>query len=277
MHGNSGTRAWPETAKGGRNHLMTGFPDSLRTLARSLLPEALLRGVRDWRRERIAGAYGGLSTRAVFEKIYADAAWGRPKHGDSAFYSGDGSHEPAIVTPYVEAVGAFLLGFEAPPDVIDVGCGDFHVGVRLRPFCARYTACDVVAGLIAQNRERFREADVDFRLLDITAQTPEFHDVMLVRRVLQHLSNTDIAAALPRIAASCRHLVLTEHVPVGSFTPNLDKATGPDTRLPEGSGVVVTAPPFSLVVKSERLLCKVPHCGGMIRTVVYELAEPAHA
>ena len=123
---------------------MNGLPDSLRGLARSLLPEALLRSVRGWRRERTMSAYDGLSAKAAFEKVYADREWGAPRHGDSAYYSGDGSHDPDIVTPYVEAAGAFLLGFAEPPDVLDIGCGDFHVGVRLRPHCGRYTACDVV-------------------------------------------------------------------------------------------------------------------------------------
>ena len=61
------------------------------------------------------------------------------------------------------------------------------------------------------------------------------------------------------------------HDAPGSFGGTIRHLTGPDIRLLDGSGVVVTAPPFSLPVKSQRLLCKVPQYGGMIRTVVYQL------
>jgi len=48
--------------------------------------------------------------------------------------------------------------------------------------------------------------------------------VVFIRQVLQHLSNAHILRAIPKIAASYRFLVLTEHLPLGeAFTPNLDK------------------------------------------------------
>jgi hypothetical protein len=39
--------------------------------------------------------------------------------------------------------------------------------------------------------------------------------------------------------------LVTEHVPSGRFVPNLDKPHGPDTRLPDGSGVMLDEAPFS--------------------------------
>lgn len=55
-------------------------------------------------------------------------------------------------------------------------------------------------------------------------------DVATVRQVLQHLSNTQIGAALPKLARY-KHVIVTEHVPRGSFRPNVNKAMGPELDL----------------------------------------------
>lgn len=87
------------------------------------------------------------------------------------------------------------------PDVVDLGCGDFKVGSQLRPWCGRYTACDVVPDLIAFNRTAFTQLDVDFRVLDMVEDPLPAGDVVFVRQVLQHLSNAAISKAIAKIAS----------------------------------------------------------------------------
>ena len=118
----------------------------------------------------------------------------------------------------------------------------------------------------------------NFQVLDIVAEALPVVDVIMIRQVLQHLSNDDIAQALESIRRSCRHLILTEHVPAGrDFPPNADHERGATIRLykREPSGVVLTAPPFNLVPKHEAVLCEIPygHPGevSVIRTIAYEL------
>src|SRR5437762_8509556 len=96
----------------------------------------------------------------VFGHVYRRNRWGR-QHGER-FFSGPGSHDPEIVDPYVTAVGAFLDGFSTPPDVVDLGCGDFNVGRRIRDRCGAYIACDVVDALIRHNTRRFASLNVEF-------------------------------------------------------------------------------------------------------------------
>ena len=97
-----------------------------------------------------------------------------------------------------------------------------------------------------------------------------------MRQVLQHVSNRDILNVVPKIASSYRYLVLTEHLPGSDdFVPNLDKAVGPGIRLTSGSGIVLTAEPFNLRPRSERVLCELPDggpYGGRVRTNLYELS-----
>ena len=218
-----------------------------------------------------------MSRRDAFTTIYAEAMWDESSNAGSDFCSGPGSRDDAIVSPYVTAVSAYLSRL-GKPDVADLGCGDFTVGSQLRPFCGRYFAADIVPPLIERNRAKYGEFDVDFQVLDIVAEALPVVDVIMIRQVLQHLSNDDIAHALERIRRSCRHLILTEHVPAGrDFPPNADHERGATIRLykREPSGVVLTAPPFNLVPKHEAVLCEIPygHPGEVsaIRTIAYEL------
>lgn len=216
--------------------------------------------------------FGGLSTKELFSKIYRTGAWGRSPDGARRFYSGAGSHDRSIVGPYVESVVRFLQEFPGKPDVVDLGCGDFSVGSQIRHACGRYIACDIVDSVIESNRDTFAHLGVDFRVLDLTVDDIPRADVVIIREVLQHLSNGSILAAIPRIAASCRFLVLTERLPRGdTFPHNLDNRA-PGIRLDADSGVVITSPPFSLQALQERCLCEVPASSGVVRTMLYRLA-----
>lgn len=240
----------------------------MKALLKTLLPRRLLDARAAYVRSRQRTAFQGLSTAETFTRIYREGLWGRSSDPDDGFNSGTGSHAAAVVEPYVATVSAFLAAFDAAPDVVDLGCGDFAVGARLRPFARRYIGCDVVAPLIERNRRRFADLDVDFRVLDMIADNLPGGDVAFVRQVLQHLSNAQIAAVLPKLAATYRCVVVSEHVSAeAGFVANRDKPAGPDIR--RGSGVVLTAPPFDLVCLEARELCRVPEEDGTIVTTLY--------
>jgi len=230
-----------------------------------VLPAPLVSAVRRRRRERAQRVFRGLSPSQVFDKIYADGVWGG---GD--FNSGRGSREAAIVEPYVAATREFLRSLPAPPDAVDLGCGDFFVGSQLRELCGSYIACDVVPALIARNRARY--PGTEFRVLDLTADELPAAEVVMIRQVLQHLSNAGIARVVPQLEGKYKYLILTEHLPAGeSFEPNLDKPTGADIRPhANGSGVVLTSAPFGLRVAEQRRLCEARDSDGTrIVTTLY--------
>ncbi|MEZ5740438.1 MAG: class I SAM-dependent methyltransferase [Burkholderiaceae bacterium] len=248
------------------------LPLPIKQRLKRYVPARLLRLRHEYRSGRHNGPFQNLSTREVFTKIYEDGVWGRSTDPQQRYFSGTGSHDRAIVDTYVAAVGRFLGQLTGKPDVVDLGCGDFSVGSRLRPLCARYTACDIVEPVIEFNRRRFEQLQVDFRTLDFTREALPAGDVVFIRQVLQHLSNDEIMAALPRIAGQYRYLVLTEHLPAGDdFVPNQDKPAGFDIRLGFNSGLVLTRPPFNLVPLEQRVLCQAPEDHGIIRTILYRL------
>lgn len=191
--------------------------------------------------------------------------------GGSEFCSGHGSHLQSHVDPYVLAVSEFLGQLPIPADVVDLGCGDFNVGRQIRHKTARYIACDVVPDLIARNKIAYADLDVDFRVVDITEDDLPQGDVVIIRQVLQHLSNAAIMSVVDKLI-NYRYLVLTEFVPSGKFIPNMDQPTGSFSRLARGvpSGVVLTSPPLNMRVKTEKLICETPEQQGSLKVFVYE-------
>jgi hypothetical protein len=248
----------------------------MRELLRKLVPVSLRRARRDFVLRRQWKSFEELPPGEAFRRVYEDGVWGQsPDRGDR-FFSGSGSHAPQLVSGYVAAVEAFLRTFPQKPNVVDLGCGDFAIGSQLRPLCGKYIACDVVEPLIARNRERFASLDVDFRRLDIATDPLPAGDVALIRQVLQHLSNKQIMAIVPKLPSTYRHVVVTEHLPVEEgFEPNLDKPAGPHTRLNSGrrpSGVVLTEAPFRLRPTRSSVLSETQDFEGLIRTTLYEFA-----
>ncbi|CAG2129196.1 hypothetical protein LMG31506_00606 [Cupriavidus yeoncheonensis] len=237
-----------------------------------LMPAWVLKFHRDRVIRREGSLYDGKSLGEVFTHVYETGAWGVAED-QSGFYSGSSSHDPKIVEPYVEAVTAYLTAMPERPSVVDLGCGDFNVGKRLRAVCGRYIGCDVVDAAVQSNRTRFADLDVDFRCVDITTDPLPPGDIVFLRQVLDHLDNARIATVLSKLGPY-KVLVLTEYLPQSAnFTPNLDKTIGSHLRLfgAQPSGLVLTAPPFNLKVRSARILCEVPDSGGVIRTIAYEL------
>jgi Methyltransferase domain len=252
---------------------MTMF--NFRKTLNRVVPASIAAAFRKYRARAHFAEYRSLTTQQAFTKIYEEGVWGKSAAPDVRFFSGSGSHIAAIVTTYVAAVEDFLKTLPNKPDVVDLGCGDFNVGSQLRRFCGNYVACDIVEPLITFNREKYKDLDVDFRVLDLAKDMLPKADIVFIRQVLQHLSNSNIALALPKIAANYDYLVLTEHVPNDpSFVHNVDKPSGPDNRLALQSGVVVTSPPFNLKVLAQHQLCSVPEDDGIIVTRVYQLRKP---
>ena len=186
-------------------------------------------------------------TKDAMEQIYKKNLWG----GDNAdFYSGTGSHDPEIVDAYVQAVRSFLSSFEDPIVVCDMGCGDFNVGSRLVQHAKKYVAVDIVEGLIERNRQKYRADNLEFRCLDIAADVWPEGDCVILRQVLQHLSNAEILRIVEKLY-EFRFVILTEHLPEGDFIPNKDIISGQGIRLNKESGVDLTAPPFSFKIAGE--------------------------
>jgi hypothetical protein len=232
-----------------------------------------------WLKKVYAAAVGSRSkinldsNREIFTNVYKNNLWGAASpENESPFYSGPGSSDPQIVDPYVETVKKFFASLPTKKKAVDLGCGDFRVGSRIVDSFDSYTACDVVPDLVHFNQKYWRHLPVEFLVVDLVKDEIPTGDVLILRQVLQHLSNDDISKFTQIIPRDFNYLLLTEHLPSeNDFLANIDKVSGTDIRLGIGSGVVLTQPPFNMVFKSEKTLLSVPQFGGSIVTTLYEL------
>ncbi len=208
-------------------------------------------------------------TKAAMEQVYNMSLWG---NNNARFYSGDGSHNPELVNPYLEAVTLFLNSFENPITVADLGCGDFNVGKHLIKHTKKYVAIDIVPDLITHNQEQFQADNLEFHCLDLAKDALPEADCALIRQVLQHVSNAEVQSILNKLSAY-KYVIITEHIPKGEFEANIDIISGQGIRLKKHSGIDLLKPPFNLVVQEDTELLSIPleNDKGMIITTLYRM------
>jgi len=244
--------------------------DNIKQLIKKFIPRSILLLRRNYVQKKWEKYFKDKKTVQIFEEIYNHNLWSSNK--TKKFDSGLGSHEAEVVDKYVESINKYFAN-KPKLDAVDLGCGDFNVGKKIRNLFNTYTACDIVSELIERNKKEYNNCNVDFKRLDFSVDEIPKGDVLFVRQVLQHLDNQTIHKFIDNLnRATFKYLVLTEHIPAKRFISNIDKPIGFGIRLGrEGkkSGVVITDPPFNFRPKKEETLCEVNQMGGIIRTILY--------
>ena len=207
-------------------------------------------------------------TKKAMEQIYDQNLWGGNK---DEFYSGLGSHNPIIVKPYIEVVINFLKSFQEPITVLDLGCGDFNIGKQILPYAKKYIAVDIAENVINYNKSKFIQENLGFLCLDIAKDALPKADVVIIRQVLQHLSNREVKMILSKLNAF-KYILLTEHLPSSKFEPNKDIISGQGIRLKKQSGLCIIEEPFNFKCEkeSELLSIELGDKKGVIKTWLYQ-------
>lgn len=208
-------------------------------------------------------------TKDAMNQIYERHLWGGNEYD---FYSGTGSHKPEIINPYLDTLIAFLKAHNPLLAVCDLGCGDFNIGKHLTEYTKKYMAVDIVENLINRNKKHYKEKNLEFSCLDIAKDKLPLGDCIILRQVLQHLSNAEIKKVVEKLT-HYKYIILTEHLPLNDFTPNKDIISGQGIRLKQNSGVNVLEAPFYLKIKEQNILNThvVEKNKGQIVTVLYKL------
>ena len=157
----------------------------------------------------------------VFTEHFRRNGWGNPESK-----SGDGStlEQTAAVRGALPIV---VRDFQLRT-ILDIPCGDFN-WMRSVNLPVHYIGADVVAEIVARNRERFTTDARSFVRLDLTADTLPTVDLILCRDCLFHFSFADIARALSNIKRSgARFLLTTTNT---ELDRNRDIVTGEWRRL----------------------------------------------
>ena len=208
-------------------------------------------------------------TKDAMQQIYDMHLWGGK---DFDFYSGDGSHNIKIVEPYLHSVSTFLKTHNNSLTVCDLGCGDFNIGKQLAKHTKNYIGIDIVENLIERNKTLFKDKNLEFQCLDIVEDELPKADCIILRQVLQHLSNTEILKVVEKLS-NYKFIILTEHLPVGDFESNKDIISGQGIRIKKNSGVNLLEAPFNLKIEEQKILNETileDHI-GIIVTTIYTL------
>jgi SAM-dependent methyltransferase len=217
----------------------------LKTFVKAVAPRWLLRLVQSPYLAFAGRRYARLnSTSAVFDRIYEEKAWSHGK--DEGSLSGEGSEGP-----WLDASVEAILTYPdlASRSIVEIGCGDFNFGSRIAPHTAFYTAIDVSPVIIEANRRTYAGlGNVEFRAVNGEVAALPQGQLVIIRQVLQHVTNGEIAAIMRSVLASNPEQVFVfEDVPADAFVPNRDlPVAGPFTRIGLSSGVDLRTAPFSL-------------------------------
>ena len=173
--------------------------------------------------------------------------------------------------PYIETLIPLLTN-NGIRNIVDLGCGDFWIMRHVLEALSKagynffYTGIDVVADLISYNAEHFRHPNIRFICRDVTIDNEPLPDgeLLIIRQVLQHLSNADIKTILGK-ALKFKYLFITEHIyDAPDAVHNVDKQTDESIRLNHKSGIYLERAPFSY--NNIVHLLKIPEYGGIIRS-----------
>jgi hypothetical protein len=188
--------------------------------------------------------YQKLPVAEAFDYIYLHGYWalGTPMHSGSGSYG-------AWAEQFVR-VAKDLIRRHHIRSITDIGCGDFNVGRQLCDSVEKYNALDISTRIIELDRARFAGlANVTFQQANACTDALPKADLVIVRQVLQHLTNAQIEQILANIERTgFSFAVIAEHWPhPGQMQkPNADlESHGGDIRLKYRSGVLIDRPPFS--------------------------------
>lgn len=189
------------------------------------------------------GLYGNAR---VFDDIYKTHAWGVDETKIDKFSSGSGSN--------LENAGSYkdiiinITNSRRVKVVLDIGCGDFRVSNEIIKSIGQeilWIAIDVSKVIIDRNKSCYSYQNVKFLHMDATLHPLPPADLVLIREVMQHLSNSDIIKMMNNIPVGA-HVVSTNTVPVNCKKKNGDIATGAQSRAYLGQGIFLDLPPFNL-------------------------------
>ncbi len=151
-----------------------------------------------------------------FDNIYINNRWG--------YKSGPGS-EPEQAKVWIDIVNSFLEK-EDIKTVIDVGCGDWRLGLRYKLKGKTYTGIDISSVILNETMEHSTE-DITFVHGDFDYLDIEPVDLIIIKDVLQHLPNSKIISIVNKIKSNARYALFCDmYIKVNDRELNTDIPTG---------------------------------------------------
>ena len=157
---------------------------------KKFIPKIILKLREKVLNKRARNKFSKMGNKEIFKEIYLKKLWSPEfKKSQYKFYSGVGSYFPELVNEYLDKIENFLHSLGYKPNIVDLGCGDFVIGSKIRKFCKNYIAIDIFDELISYNKKKYENLNIDFRVLDITQNELPNGDVCFVGKFFQNMFN----------------------------------------------------------------------------------------
>jgi SAM-dependent methyltransferase len=124
----------------------------------------------------------------VFSRIYRENEW-----------IGSGPGSSAEATQDYRFFLEKFLRLNRIRTVLDVGCGDWRFSRYVPWEGVQYTGMEVVPDVVEANRRRFTDDNLRFVCADARTADLPAADLLLMKDVLQHWTNAEVAQFLPTI------------------------------------------------------------------------------
>lgn len=134
-----------------------------------------------------------------FDEIYSLNSWG--------FGSGHGSL-PSVTKSYRKFIEQFIAENDIKK-VVDYGCGDWQFSKLINWGEASYTGLDVVESVIEDNTKKYSTDKISFKAIKPGQTSIPKGDLIIVKDVLQHLSEEDIRIFLDKVLPKFKYALIT--------------------------------------------------------------------
>jgi SAM-dependent methyltransferase len=135
----------------------------------------------------------------AFDNVYLNDVWG--------YKSGPGS-DPTFAKPWIDQVNYFLSRKDVKT-VIDIGCGDWRIGKCLNLEGKDYTGIDISSIIL---KETSLNATENIKFIHGDFETLETHDadLIIIKDVLQHLTNASIYNIINKIMGKAKYALICD-------------------------------------------------------------------
>lgn len=172
---------------------------------------------------------------SVFEHVYETKRW----LGKVGTLTGLGSA--------IECVKEYLFFLQNYVDknniqnIIDLGCGDFNLMQHFNFKNINYLGIDIVNFVIEENNKKYKSDNINFLHENILTYKPKIkYNLVILKDVLQHLSNKNIISLLDNIDYS-NNIIIVNDITDNNY----------DCENGEWRGINLNLPPFNM--KTEKI------------------------
>jgi 2-polyprenyl-3-methyl-5-hydroxy-6-metoxy-1,4-benzoquinol methylase len=136
-----------------------------------------------------------LKEKKKFEYIYKLNYW---KSGKSLSKSGYGS-ELENTKQIIKSLSKFIKNHRIKT-ILDIPCGDFNWFQKMEFNDLEYTGADVVEEIIKNNNKKYRQKNINFKVLDVLNDNLGNYDLIFNRDCLIHFNDKEIFQVLKNIS-----------------------------------------------------------------------------